>query len=328
MEEYSIGIDTSNYKTSVAVTDREGRVLCDERRFLEVAKGERGLRQQEALFQHVNALPDMIAEAAGFLRGGKVVCVSASERPRPEEGSYMPVFNAGVSAAGILAAAYECDRFSFSHQEGHIAAAAVGTKFEPHVRAGECGFSDRRFAAFHLSGGTTELLLVGERIEKIGGTLDIAAGQAVDRLGVLMGYPFPAGEYVDRLASGYIDKYGPVKGAALPKIKVNDGYFNLSGIDTAAGRSYESSGSDQAGRLCAELFVRLSDAISDSCAYAAEKYGVTDFLLMGGVSSSRTMRSLIPDKFARGLVPVFGDEKLSSDNAVGISLLGGKKEWL
>lgn len=331
MEEYSIGIDTSNYKTSVAVTDREGHILCDERRFLKVAAGERGLRQQEALFQHVNALPELISKASEITRTGKIVSVSASERPRPEEGSYMPVFNAGVSAAKISAAAFRCSYRAFSHQEGHIASAALGTPLQNRIIAREGKFADKRFAAFHLSGGTTELLSVDYGIEIIGGTLDIAAGQVIDRLGVLMGYPFPAGTFVDELASEYIGKNGVVKGVSLPKIKVSDGRFNLSGIDTAASRRYEeSSRTDRAenARLCAELFVRLTDAIAEACLYAYETYGISDFLLMGGVSSSRTMRALMPKKFGKGLVPVFGNAGLSSDNAVGISVLGGKRTWL
>lgn len=110
----SLGIDTSNYKTSVAVTDRRGNILFDKRIFLTVKKGERGLRQSEALFQHTNRLPDILSEALENENIRNNICrVCVSSRPRPVDGSYMPVFLAGISAAKCISSALNVPLYRF-----------------------------------------------------------------------------------------------------------------------------------------------------------------------------------------------------------------------
>lgn len=157
---YSFGIDTSNYKTSVAIVDTEGNIICNFQKYLDVKKGERGLRQSAALFQHVNNLPALVQEAFDMVKEhGKIDCVCVSERPRPQAGSYMPVFNAGVSAGKMLAAALDAAYLAFSHQEGHIEA----VKHDSPLKDTE------QMISFHFSGGTSEALLVdGESIEIVG----------------------------------------------------------------------------------------------------------------------------------------------------------------
>ena len=190
-----VGFDTSNYTTSAAWWDgREGR---NESRILDVPQGALGLRQSDALFLHVRRLPEVVARLLtdrDDLHQAKVV--AASSRPRAAEDSYMPCFLAGVCEAKTLASVLGAEYMEFSHQQGHLAAAAWS--------AGREDLLDQPFLAWHLSGGTTELLLVQPKngvpyAEKIGGTTDISAGQLLDRTGVLLGLPFPAGKYVDEL---------------------------------------------------------------------------------------------------------------------------------
>ena len=180
-----LGIDTSNYKTSVALVDDEGKIICNEQRFLEVKKGERGLRQSTALFQHVNQLPDLIELAFEKLPDNtKVAAVSVSTRPRPVEGSYMPVFNPGYSTGRSLAVALNVPLFTTSHQEGHIEAVKYYSQFK----------DSNRLICFHFSGGTSEALLVENgTIQIVGGSKDLAFGQVLDRLGVAYGMDFPCG---------------------------------------------------------------------------------------------------------------------------------------
>ena len=117
-----LALDTSNYTTSVAVFDgREGQ---NEGRLLEVRPGELGLRQSDALFQHVKRLPELFGrlEERGMLRD--IRAVGASTRPRAVEGSYMPCFLAGASQGEALSHTLGVPFYAFSHQQGHLAAAS------------------------------------------------------------------------------------------------------------------------------------------------------------------------------------------------------------
>lgn len=320
----SLGIDTSNYKTSVALVSEQGDIICNLRKFLDVKKGERGLRQSAALFQHVNNLPHLIAEAfENFHRLDKtaeISCISVSERPRPVEGSYMPCFLAGISAAGTLSAALDVPCLTFSHQEGHIEA----------VRSGSPLKDAKSFLSFHFSGGTTEALFAEEgegglQLHLAGGSRDIAFGQVLDRVGVALGIPFPCGEEMDRLALST----GPVseKDNLLPRIKCVEGYINLSGIETRCQRMIEAHSAADPERFAAMLFTRIGQAVADMCNQLSMQYHTTDMLLAGGVSSSRFIRDYLIRTLPHCRL-CFGSPELSADNAVGIALLGGKRLWL
>ena len=190
-----LGFDTSNYTTSAAVFG--GGTAENRGRLLTVPEGALGLRQSDALFQHVKRLHLMVEQLRDEGAVGQIAAVGASTRPREVEGSYMPCFLAGASQGRGLAAVLGVPFFSWSHQEGHLAAAAWS--------AGRMELLDRPFLAWHLSGGTTELLWVwpegtGLRTEIIGGSSDLSAGQLIDRTGVLLELPFPAGKALDELS--------------------------------------------------------------------------------------------------------------------------------
>ncbi|MBQ2094548.1 MAG: hypothetical protein II474_01475, partial [Firmicutes bacterium] len=196
MRKLVLGLDTSNYTTSAAVTDAETReILADERILLRVKPGEKGLRQSDALYQHWNNLP-VLLERILPAYGGEIGVIAASEKPRAQDGSYMPVFTAGVNAARILAAQTGARLCFCSHQEGHIRAAALSYRADPDLM--------EPLLCAHLSGGTLELVLRrGDgSCEVVGGTKDISYGQLLDRMGVDLGYPFPAGKTIDDLACG------------------------------------------------------------------------------------------------------------------------------
>ena len=219
MKKCFVGFDTSNYTTSVAICDEDGKVLANLKRPLPVAEGQRGLRQSDAVFAHIKNLPELSRELAESLCGYEPIAVGVSSKPRDAEGSYMPCFLSGVAAANSFAAARGIPLYEFSHQSGHIAAALYS--------AGKLDLlGSTRFTAFHVSGGTTEVLLVSTDNGKISEelvayTADINAGQAIDRVGVEMGLKFPCGAELERLAAQYT---GKIK---KHNICVKDGICNL-----------------------------------------------------------------------------------------------------
>ena len=200
-----VGFDTSNYTTSVAVADGAGRVIANIKRPLPVKAGECGLRQSDAVFAHVRNLPDAVEELREAVRGRRVIGVGCSTRPRSVEGSYMPCFLAGRAAAGSFSSAVDAPLFEVSHQDGHLMAALYSSGAGEAVAASP-------FLAFHVSGGTTEVLYVRPKdevfsAERIGGSADLNAGQCVDRIGVMLGLSFPCGRELEALATTNSARY-------------------------------------------------------------------------------------------------------------------------
>lgn len=323
--EYVLGIDTSNYKTSVAVIDSSRNIICDIREFLKVKTGERGLRQSDALFQHVKMLPELIRKIRDEF-DGSFSAAAYSSKPRPVENSYMPVFLAGKCAAESIAASMNIPVFSYSHQEGHIEAVKT---YSP--------FADKdNIMACHFSGGTCELLKINKNpeyrksisekvydIEIAGGSYDISFGQVIDRAGVLLGMDFPAGRYMD-------DRALNAEGSSryLTRVKSEDAWINLSGLDTQMRNTISRIPEGETDSLIRELFERIGDAMVKMLVQGADKTGIKQIIMTGGVSSSCFIRKYTADKAAAaGLELFFDDNDLSQDNAVGTALLGGMELW-
>lgn len=311
-----LAIDTSNYTTSVAVIDKFRNVIFDKRESLKVKEGERGLRQSHALFQHNLNVPFILEELFPCIEDQiKISCISVSDRPRPLEGSYMPVFMAGVSFARATAAALSVPLFRFSHQEGHLAAATYGNDLT----------LEDRFLAFHLSGGTTELLLVNNgSIEKVGGTMDITFGQVIDRIGVNRGLKFPSGALMDELA---LSSRASLEKTIFKGVRFNALDINLSGLESQALRwiKEEEPGIES---ISAELFKTISETLIRWSCLGMEETGCKKINFIGGVASSKVIRAYIADySWEKDVEIYFGSAGLSTDNAVGIGLLGAKKLW-
>ena len=309
MPDLFLGIDTSNYRTSVAVVDGEGKIIFNHRELLAVPEGERGMRQSQAFFNHVQRLPEVMASAMEYR--DSIRLVSVSERPRPRKGSYMPCFTAGTACASEIASALGVPLFKTSHQEGHIEA----VKFYSALK------DEEDILFFHFSGGTAEAVY---KDEITGGTLDIALGQVIDRIGVKLGYLFPAGEEMDKISLS-----AEKPSDFLKPIKVKDGYMNLSGIETQAMRRVEAmlDSGEKTDALVRELFDKLGKAVCDMTLQLADKYGNCSVIFAGGVSSSEYLRKYINDKLGDRINYVFGTPELSGDNAVGVALLGMKNYY-
>ena len=301
-----LGIDTSNYTTSVAVVGFDGELIANLKRPLPVKAGERGLRQSDDMFSHTVNLPEIMSDLKKHTEGCRIVSVGVSDRPRNVSGSYMPCFLAGVASAVSISSCLGIPIYRFSHQCGHIMAALTSS--------GRTDLLDCSFVAFHVSGGTTEMLWVtpdknGFSTDIIGGTKDLNAGQVIDRIGVHLGLPFPAGRYVEELALQNVKK--------IPKRKLSTeaGYVNLSGLENMAVRLYDDTG-DKA-LVCAFVLDYIGRAlveISDN--YRIER-GDHPYVYAGGVMSN----SIIKKMLSEGRDAAFAEPALSADNAVGVAML-------
>ncbi|MBQ6067245.1 MAG: peptidase M22 [Clostridia bacterium] len=301
----ALGVDTSNYTTSAALYDGKTGALYEKRRLLKVKPGELGLRQSDAVFQHTLALPELLQEL--FAESGlSPDVIGVSVAPRDEEGSYMPCFMAGKGTAESIGAAMRLPVSYFSHQAGHIAAALYS--------AGKLDWLDREFLAFHVSGGTTEAVIVAPdkdkiiKAERVAGSLDLKAGQAIDRVGVMLGLPFPAGPALDAL-SRESDKEFHIK----PYLRNGD--CSLSGIQNQCERMKAAGEPDRdIARYCIEA---VCAALRGMTLELRERFPGLPLLYSGGVTSN----SLIRERFTSEFQAVFAAPGFSSDNAVGIAVL-------
>ncbi|MBE6713101.1 MAG: peptidase M22 [Ruminococcaceae bacterium] len=303
------GIDTSNYTTSAAAVTVAGEVFC-AKRLLSVPEGARGMRQSDALFCHTRDLSEIIGQVLEQVRekhgSWKLLGVAASDKPRPVEGSYMPCFLAGVSAASSAAAMADVPLRLFSHQEGHIEAARFGAFCEGR------GFEDKDFYAFHLSGGTTEFLRVretesGYRAELLAEALDLTCGQLIDRCGVKLGLAFPAGRELELLAKQSRKHYK----VRIPK---KEGGINLSGFENRFdGMLAEGESPEDLARF---VFDVTREAIRTLLEF---KEGEGKVLFSGGVTSAVLLQEALADENHFFAPPAY-----TADNAIGTALLCAK----
>ena len=100
----TIGLDTSNYTTSIAFFD--GVNGENQSKLLPVKEGELGLRQSDAVFAHIKSLPELSGRLFSLVGEQNISAVAVSTRPRAVEGSYMPCFMVGYSHATMLAEAF------------------------------------------------------------------------------------------------------------------------------------------------------------------------------------------------------------------------------
>ncbi|MBQ6379988.1 MAG: peptidase M22 [Clostridia bacterium] len=301
-----LGIDTSNYTTSAALIDvQSGKIAAKAGKLLPVKQGEHGVRQSDAVFHHTAALPSIVEE---LYRGREVqtVAVAVSEKPAEQEGSYMPCFLAGVNAAAVSAQALGVPLFQTSHQIGHILACLYSCESLAALKA--------PFLCFHVSGGTTDALLVkptGESlsVKRVAKSLDLKAGQAVDRIGAAMGLAFPAGKELEALALGSTKHYR--KRAALKGADCSlSGLQNLSERMLAQGESREDT-----ARFTLDYIANTLQAMSE---VLLEHYGQLPLYFAGGVMSN----TIIKEQLSNALGARFCAPEYARDNAAGIALYG------
>ncbi len=305
-----LGLDTSNYTTSVAAFEAETGALWQVKQLLPVKDGELGLRQSDAVFHHTRQLPLLFErltnEAKELL---PLSAIGVSDRPSQAEGSYMPCFLSGEGAARQLAALLGVPLYRFSHQQGHVMAALYG--------ANALELRKAPFLAFHVSGGTTDALLVTPdpetviRCERVAASLDLKAGQLIDRVGGMLGLAFPAGPALEQLAQ-------PIEGK-LPRVSMEGANCHLSGVENQC-RNLLNSGAAPAevARFCL-LSVRA--AVTAMTERLLAEHGDLPVVYAGGVMSNAHLRETLGNRFG-GL---FAPPVYSADNAVGIAVLTALK---
>ena len=305
-ERVILGIDTSNYTTSVAILSLDGQLIANLKRPLPVKAGERGLRQSDAMFHHTVNIPDLMREAGELLSGKRIVAVGVSATPRNETGSYMPCFLSGVAVAESICATLGVPMFRFSHQCGHIMAAVYSS--------GEYAVLDGEFGAFHISGGTTELVRVtptegGFETKLLGGTADLNAGQIIDRIGVHLGMRFPAGPALEAEAMKNTEK--------IPKKKVSSSGMtvNLSGLENMAIKLYKDT--NNAPLTAAFVFDYIGRSVSAMLDAYKEQYGDGMVVCAGGVMCNGIIKKMLLERYK----VCFAEPSMSADNAVGVAVL-------
>lgn len=308
-----LGIDTSCYTTSVAVIGEDGSLLSEARQILSVKLGRCGLQQSEMVFQHTRNLP-LLMEKALQSDDIEICGVGVSGCPRPIADSYMPAFLAGVSAAKSIAAVSKIPLYTISHQENHMEAgmwSAGGPKAE-------------RFLMLHASGGTTDMLLAQKEadgrylLEQIGGSMDLHAGQFIDRLGVALGLQFPTGLELEKLAetADYMTE--------LP-VYVRKLQVSLSGPATAALRKLQA-GEDKAA-LALGVEYALAETFARMLRNGAAAYDAADVLLVGGVASNKFIRAHVEEKLQKRNIRLWVPEaRFSCDNASGCAAYARRME--
>jgi len=301
MKEVFLGIDTSNYTTSAAVCSG-GNVIASFKMPLNVENNSTGLRQSVALFQHIKALPDLMEKVRKTIGDCSVMAVGVSDRPSSRKDSYMPCFLAGVAAASSASAALGVPLYRFTHQLGHIKAAAFSSGLPEEL--------EKEMIAFHVSGGTTDVLHVkNDSVTRIGGTLDLNAGQIVDRVGVQLGLSFPCGPALEDLASKSSYKKA--------SCHVNGFSCNLSGLENMSQKMISDgySHEDVAAFIILSVCKTLDKIISNI--KSAPEYRDLPLLLAGGVMSNKLIKDFIQKKYGA----YFAEPIFSSDNAAGVALL-------
>ncbi|MCL1872687.1 MAG: O-sialoglycoprotein endopeptidase [Clostridiales bacterium] len=307
-----LGVDTSCYTTSLAVVDENAKLLADCRQLLPVKEGSRGLAQSEAFFSHVNQLPLLLTRVFAEISPRELTAIGVSNKPRSLPDSYMPVFRAGESLAKALSVSLGIPLYFTSHQDGHLAAA---------LWSAACVWEEP-FLAVHISGGTTELLLVRPQSTgfclQIVGDCDLAAGQFVDRVGVNLGLPFPAGPHLEALALR--SEGSKIK---LP-VAVQGSKISFSGPQSAADRLLAQGAEPK--ELALAVFFTIGESLVRAVAAAISEYNLSRVIFMGGVAANSLVKAHLTERLASQAEVVFADKQYSGDNAVGVAVFASRMQ--
>lgn len=308
-----LGIDTSNYTTSCALYLPEANEFIQKKKLLPVKHGAIGIRQSDAVFHHTVQLPDLLDELMRNAPDADIAALGVSDAPRRQEGSYMPCFLAGLNSARSISAVSGKRLYRFSHQQGHIAAAVYS--------CGETELFNKDFLAFHVSGGTTDALLVTPDSDNIisasltASSLDLKAGQAVDRVSVMLGYDFPAGRFVDALAVKSDKKY-------KIHISLKDGNCCLSGVENKCRKMFDSGEKEE--DISSYCLSYIMSALTEMADYQLARHGSMPILFSGGVMSSAFLKAGLSKRFGA----YFAEPEFSCDNAAGVAYLAYLKDRL
>lgn len=313
-----LGIDTSNYTTSAALLDTDNMSVFQSKMLLPVKSGEVGIRQSDAVFHHTKQLPSVISNLLikTNIKDFNIKAVGVSKSPRLIEGSYMPCFLVGEGFASSFTKICGIDLYKTSHQVGHILSALYSSGRLDLIKNKDC------FIAFHVSGGTTDCLLCEPDIDnvinvtEIGTSLDLKAGQAIDRIGVKLGLDFPCGAELEKLALVSCKTY-----KTNPALKQNN--CCLSGLQNKCEKMYNDG--EQPCDIAKFCFSFVGDTIISMSERVRKSYKNIPIIFAGGVMSNKIIKEAIQKRLENVF---FAESEFSCDNAVGTALYAAIKKGL
>lgn len=303
-----LGIDTSCYTTSIAAISLNNELIYNEKIILNAKN--LGLRQSEAVFQHINNLGKISDNINEIMKNYNICAICASKAPRPVKNSYMPVFMVGYNFAKLLSTTLNVDFFETTHQENHIAASLYTNKIK----------NEDKFLSVHMSGGTSEILLVNKKDNKydikiVAATNDISFGQIIDRVGVKLGYTFPCGKYIDENAINCSETL-----EVGLKTSTKEGYMNLSGLENQINKIIDKKDDKYISKLLLNAIVKT---LEKSLLYVCQKYNVDEVVFAGGVSASKYISTEINKRLSKkNIHTYFTKPNFATDNAFGCAIIG------
>lgn len=304
---FYLGLDTSNYTTSAAIYDTSQKQVLQAKKLLPVKAGQKGLRQSDAVFHHTVQLPEVLGQLE--IAGKELAGIGVSVRPRNAENSYMPCFLCGEGTAKMLGHVLHVPVYETSHQIGHILAALYSS--------GKLAWKTRKFLAFHVSGGTTDCVVCEPdtvnilHIRPVASSLDLKAGQLIDRVGLMLGLTFPCGAALEQLAmqSQKEFSYKPVmKGLACC----------MSGLENQCARMYQDNiSSCDIAMFC---LTAVAEILRKMTSLALEQEQNLPVLYAGGVMSNKYIQKQLSEYFCSETETAFAEPAFSCDNAVGTAV--------
>ena len=304
-----LGIETSCDETAAALVmggdDVVSNVVSTQ---IELHADFGGVVPEIASRAHLSALNPVIARAIveGGVDESRIDAIACTVGP-----GLVGALLVGVSAAKSLALAWEKPFVAVNHMEAHLYAASLE---EPGL--------EFPLVVLLVSGGHTMLVEMCDhgRYRLLGQTIDDAAGEAFDKVGRVLGLPYPGGPAIDKAA-----KLGNPEAFKFPRAVMDDGYnFSFSGLKTAVLRQTQKykGGKMPVNDLAASFQAAVVDALVSKTQRAATAYGVTAVHMAGGVSANSALRTAMSERLD---TPVrYPSPILCTDNA---AMIGAAAHW-
>lgn len=306
-----LAIETSCDETSAAVVE-DGRTILSNIIASQVDLHAQfgGVFPEVASRKHIEVIHAVVQQALEEAHMGldDIDCIAVTRGP-----GLVGSLLVGVNMAKGLALARNKPFLGINHIEGHI----YSLWLTEHVD--EIAFP---LLTLVVSGGHTELYLMLDhgQYQHLGGTLDDAAGEAFDKVGRVLGLPFPGGPAIDKLAPS-----GNATAFKFPRAVMDDGYnFSFSGLKTAVSRQIKHFNQTKlpVEDLAASFQTAVVDALVTKTERAAAAYGVTAVHLAGGVSANKELRQTMTAQIS---LPVrYPPPILCTDNA---AMIGAAAHW-
>lgn len=298
-----LALETSCDETAVAIVSEKGELLASEvSSQIDLHAQYGGVVPEVASRRHLTQLKPLIRTALSKASVAFEQIDAFAATTGPGLATSLMV---GVSAAKAMAVSTQKPYLAVNHMEGHLLSPFFGVDVPPSI-------------ALVVSGGHTMLveIEVPNSYRLLGQTVDDAAGEAFDKVGKLLGLPYPGGPQIDRLAA----TANPSR-FEFPRsmLKSEDYNFSFSGLKTAVRYMLPKIVPEDVPDVCASFQEAVMDVLVSKTLRAASATGKKIVSVSGGVSCNRRLRARFTQECARqGLELFLADPKLCTDNAAMI----------